>query len=75
MVTPDRPGLLARIGHILYTHNFSLVSARIATLGERVEDVFFITQDNGFPLSDVKQCAQLQTDICEQLDELASTEV
>lgn len=74
VVTPDRPGLLARIGHILYTHNLSLVSARIATLGERVEDVFFITQDNGFPLSDVEQCAQLQSDICEQLNELASIE-
>lgn len=71
VVTPDRPGLLARIGQILYTHDLSLVNARIATLGERVEDVFFITQDNGFPLSDVEQCAKLQTDICEQLDELS----
>jgi len=74
VVTPDRPGLLARIGHILYKHDLSLVSAKIATLGERVEDVFFITRDDGFPLSDVEQCAQLQTDICEQLDELASDE-
>ncbi|WP_156502609.1 ACT domain-containing protein, partial [Oleiphilus sp. HI0067] len=74
VVTPDRPGLLARIGHILYQHDLSLVSARIATLGERVEDVFFITQENGFPLSDVEQCETLQHDICTQLDELASTE-
>lgn len=71
VVTPDRPGLLARIGQILYTHDLSLVNARIATLGERVEDVFFITQDNGFPLSDVNQCAKLQADICAQLDELS----
>lgn len=71
VVTPDRPGLLARIGQILYAHDLSLVNARIATLGERVEDVFFITQDNGSPLSDVEQCAKLQADICEQLDELS----
>jgi len=66
--------MLERSGHILYQHVLSLVSARIATLGERVEDVFFITQENGFPLSDVEQCETLQHDICTQLDELASTE-
>ena len=75
VVTPDRPGLLARIGQILYTHDLSLMSARIATLGERVEDVFFVTQENGSPLSDVEQCAKLQTDICEQLDELSGNGV
>jgi [protein-PII] uridylyltransferase len=74
VVTPDRPGLLARIGHILYSHNLSVTSARIATLGERVEDVFFVSEANGLPLSNVEQCEQLQHDICEQLDELASTE-
>ena len=43
VVTLDRPGLLARIGLIFMEHGVNLQNARIATLGERVEDVFFIT--------------------------------
>ena len=69
VVTPDRPGLLARIGQILLNHNLSLVNARIATLGERVEDVFFISDLNGQPMSEAELCEALQRDICAQLDE------
>jgi len=69
VVTPDRPGLLARIGQILLSHNLSLVNARIATLGERVEDVFFISDMNGQPISEAELCEALQNDICAQLDE------
>ncbi len=72
VVTPDRPGLLARIGHILYTHDLVMINARIATLGERVEDVFFISQENGQPLSDEAMCTTLQHDISTQLDDLSS---
>jgi len=69
VVTPDRPGLLARIGQTLLNNNLSLINARIATLGERVEDVFFIADTNGQPLSDASLCESLQNEICNQLDE------
>lgn len=69
VITPDRPGLLARIGQILLSHHLSLVNARISTLGERVEDVFFICDANGKPISDAALCERLQQDICAQLDE------
>ncbi len=69
VVTPDRPGLLARIGQILLSHNILLLNARIATLGERVEDVFFIVDAEGEPISDANLCTLLQQDICQQLDE------
>ncbi len=69
VITPDRPGLLARVGSILMTNNVSLANAQIATLGERVEDVFFITDPDGSPISDPKICEILQTEISEQLDE------
>jgi len=69
VVTPDRPGLLARIGQTLLNNNLSLINARIATLGERVEDVFFIADTNGQPLSDATLCESLQNEICSQLDE------
>ncbi len=70
VVTPDRPGLLARIALILLEHDVELVSARIATLGERVEDVFLITDRHGAPLSDPSVCERLRYSLCSQLDVL-----
>ncbi len=69
VVTPDRPGLLARIGQILLKHQLTLINARIATLGERVEDVFFISDSKGEPISEASLCETLQYEICTQLDE------
>lgn len=68
VVSPDRPGLLARIALVFLKFGIRLQKAKIATLGERVEDVFFITDQKGNPLSDADQCAALQRAICEQLD-------
>ena len=67
--SPDRPGLLARIGRIFVDFNVVLQAAKIQTLGERVEDVFFITDENQQPLRDPALCDAIQAAICEQLDE------
>ena len=48
----DRPGLLARIGRLFVEFDISVHSAKISTLGERVEDVFFVTDARGGPLRD-----------------------
>ncbi|TNC82906.1 MAG: [protein-PII] uridylyltransferase [Oleiphilus sp.] len=69
VVTPDRPGLLARIGQILLSHDLLLLNARITTLGERVEDVFFLTQEDGQPLCDGELCRNIADDICRELDD------
>jgi len=67
LTAPDRPGLLARIGTIFLEFDLSLQNAKIATLGERVEDVFFITDAHNQPLSDPQLCSRLQDAIVEQL--------
>ncbi|HSC82118.1 MAG TPA: ACT domain-containing protein, partial [Pseudomonas sp.] len=67
ITAPDRPGLLARIGKIFLDFDLSLQNAKIATLGERVEDVFFITDAHNQPLSDPELCARLQEAIATQL--------
>lgn len=41
----DRPGLLYAVARILGEHGIQLHSAKIATLGDRVEDVFLISGD------------------------------
>lgn len=68
VICPDRPGLLARIGRIFIDFDIQLQNAKIATLGERVEDVFFIVDQDGNPLSDPEVCEKLQQEICKQLD-------
>jgi [protein-PII] uridylyltransferase len=70
--TPDRPGLLARLGRIFVAFNIELQAAKIQTLGERVEDVFFITDHEQQPIADAETCAALQRRICEELDEQAA---
>ena len=69
VISPDRPGLLASIGRIFLQFDILLQSAKIATLGERVEDIFFITDSTGEPLSDPTVCDALQTEIRQQLDQ------
>ncbi len=69
LTSPDRPGLLARIGKIFLDFDLSLQNAKIATLGERVEDVFFVTDARNQPLSDPDLCARLQDAIIEQLSD------
>ena len=48
LVTSDRPGLLASISQVFLEQKIHLHRAKIATAGERVEDMFFISnqEDN-----------------------------
>lgn len=69
LTAPDRPGLLARIGRIFLDFDLSLQNAKIATLGERVEDVFFVTDAHNQPLSDPELCTRLQEAIVLQLSD------
>ena len=72
VITPDRPGLLARIGRIFYTYGIQLQNAKITTLGERVEDVFFITDHQQRPIDDPQLSAIIQNAIKKELDEKAA---
>jgi len=72
VMTPDRPGLLARIGKIFFDYNIQLQNAKIATLGERVEDVFYITDQNQQPIEDPDLREAIQIAICKELDKKAA---
>lgn len=47
----DRPGLLSDIGKVLVEQHLQLHDAKIMTVGERAEDVFYITDSEQRPLS------------------------
>src|ERR1700704_1789082 len=47
----DRPGLLSDIGKVLMEQHLQLHDAKIMTVGERAEDVFYITDFEQRPLS------------------------
>jgi len=72
VISPDRPGLLAVIGQVFATHNIILFKAKITIVGERVVDLFFITDCTGALVEDPEFIYLLQTEICKQLDQHVS---
>lgn len=60
IVAGDRPGLLARIAHVLAHHNIEIRSAKINTLGARAEDTFWIA---GVALNQPQAVAALRLDL------------
>jgi [protein-PII] uridylyltransferase len=43
LIAADRPGLLFHVARVLAQHHITLKTARITTMGERVEDTFLIS--------------------------------
>ena len=68
ITAPDRPGLLALVGQFFMEHNLMLHKAKIATLGERVEDTFYITEDNGDLITDPVRMDHLCHSLKESID-------
>jgi [protein-PII] uridylyltransferase len=51
LVAGDRPGLLCDIGKVLWEERVDLHGAKISTVGERAEDVFYVTDLSQQPLT------------------------
>jgi [protein-PII] uridylyltransferase len=68
LITSDRPGLLSRIGQAFSDCNISLLNAKIATLGSRAEDVFYITDQHNKPLTDDSKIKCIEQAIHNYLD-------
>ena len=67
VVSSDRPGLLSQIGKAMMECDVRLQNAKIATLGARVEDIFFVTDAANRPLQDAAQMEHLRQRIVELL--------
>ncbi|MBC6428409.1 MAG: [protein-PII] uridylyltransferase [Cellvibrionales bacterium] len=77
VITADRAGLLAAIAEQFIAHQVTLKSAKITTLGERVEDLFVIETANGTPLPRGPQATHLEQTIRATIDQKvdASTQI
>ncbi|AXY60393.1 MULTISPECIES: [protein-PII] uridylyltransferase [Acinetobacter] len=54
IATLDHPGLLAKVGGLFMMQGLDIHSAKIATLGERAEDIFFVTKKDGVLMTDAE---------------------
>ena len=71
IATLDHPGLLAKVGGLFMMQGLDIHSARIATLGERAEDIFFVTKKNGILLTHEEVKAFAET-LKASLDEVSN---
>jgi [protein-PII] uridylyltransferase len=67
LIAADRPGLLSEVGKVFKAERIDLNGARIMTVGERAEDVFYLTDKDGHPLH-VDACKRLQQALTLALD-------
>ena len=68
VVAYDRPGILSEIGSAMHACGVTLHKAKIATFGEKAEDIFFITNNEGNSISDEEQLDCLKQTIIEGLE-------
>jgi len=66
LVAADRPGLLSIVGQAFIAQGIYIEAAKIMTIGERAEDVFYISDDRGRPLSDAAK-QSLHAELIEKL--------
>lgn len=67
IVSADRPGLLSTVGQVFIELNVDIETAKILTVGERAEDIFYVTDENGSALSE-DLCVSLKKRMLEELD-------
>jgi [protein-PII] uridylyltransferase len=67
LIAADRPGLLSEVGRVFRAERVAINGAKIMTVGERAEDVFYITgADGGLLPEDV--CRRVQDALTQALD-------
>jgi [protein-PII] uridylyltransferase len=67
LVAGDRPGLLSIVGQVFVDLGIEIETAKVMTIGERAEDVFYVLDNEGNPLSPELQ-QQLEERLIAKLD-------
>jgi [protein-PII] uridylyltransferase len=72
VVAADRPGLLSKIGQTFLGLQIDIAAAKIMTIGERAEDVFYVCKRDGTALDEAAQ-DQLRSELIAKLDDNGAT--
>jgi [protein-PII] uridylyltransferase len=72
LITADRPGLLSEVGQAFIEQGIDIEAAKIMTIGERAEDVFYISDEAGAPLTEAAR-EQLCDKLVARLDDECKT--
>ena len=67
IVSIDRPGLLVDVSEVLRKNNIWIESAKIATIGERAEDVFYLRDEYQDAIA-IETNKKLESELIESLD-------
>jgi [protein-PII] uridylyltransferase len=68
ITTVDRPGLLYTIACAIADQKLQVTHAKIATLGERVEDIFYLCDEQHEAVRDEDKLQQLKQDLTDLLE-------
>jgi [protein-PII] uridylyltransferase len=68
LITTDHPGLLSKIGDAFMQQHIHLHSAKITTIGSRVEDMFYITDQQLQAISDEQKQQEIRAAILKALE-------
>jgi [protein-PII] uridylyltransferase len=68
----DRPGLLSKIGKVFIDEGIDIDAAKIMTIGERAEDVFYISDESGNPLEEEAK-SRLRDALIREIDQNDAT--
>jgi [protein-PII] uridylyltransferase len=74
LIAADRPGLLSEVGKVFRTERVAINGAKIMTVGERAEDVFYITDAEGRLLQE-EACQRVQESLVRALDRRDATRI
>ena len=69
ILAADRPGLLAIISRILLEHEYTISTAKIATLGENIEDTFVVQGRSDKSFVDKSLLPSLEQQIASKIDQ------
>ncbi len=68
LITTDHAGLLSKIGRAFVQQDIHLHSAKITTIGSRAEDMFYITDNQSHPITDLDRQEQIRKEILKTLE-------
>ena len=66
--TIDMPGLLSVIANVIAEKNIDITHAKISTLGEKIDDIFYLTTPQGAAITDQTTLDELAHDLVQALE-------